>query len=177
MAAGKDLSNSPTPSPFPSPSMSPAPSEYCSTLIYNMVDCVTYLAVGSKDTEPEPSCCAGLKEVVSVDAECICEALQSSIDLGFAIDMNKALSLPSACSLSVPNLSTCNPNPSPLVPEPASAPESPIAPAPGSGGGGGGAGESPASSPVNSGVDDHSSAVHYSFLVLMLFLYFCSYYN
>ncbi|GMP23106.1 hypothetical protein CsSME_00000830 [Camellia sinensis var. sinensis] len=73
----------------------PAPSVDCTTLIYGMSDCLTYLTVGSNETNPEDTCCTGLKTVLDTDANCLCEGLKSSASLGSNIDFKKAKAIPS----------------------------------------------------------------------------------
>ncbi|KAF5944953.1 hypothetical protein HYC85_019030 [Camellia sinensis] len=74
----------------------PAPSVDCTTLIYGMSDCLTYLTVGSNETNPEDTCCTGLKTVLDTDANCLCEGLKSSASLGSNIDFKKAKAIPSS---------------------------------------------------------------------------------
>ncbi|XP_058084863.1 non-specific lipid transfer protein GPI-anchored 11-like [Magnolia sinica] len=80
-------------------------------------DCVTFVENGSMVSKPEGSCCAGLKIVVKDSPTCLCEALKiGSSDFGIALNLTKALTLPSACGISTPSFSNCifgGPSPSP----------------------------------------------------------------
>ncbi|KAK2978557.1 hypothetical protein RJ640_006676 [Escallonia rubra] len=138
------------PTSQPPVSLAPAPAVDCNTLIYQMVDCMTFLTSGSKETKPDAACCSGLKTVVDTDADCICEALKSSAQLGIDVNMTNAMTLPSACKVSSPPLSSCNANPPP-APKVSPTPSSPSSAPPAPGGGGGAAPEAPAPSPVSSG--------------------------
>ncbi|KAF5933964.1 hypothetical protein HYC85_030135 [Camellia sinensis] len=101
----------------------PAPSVDCTTLIYGMSDCLTYLTVGSNETNPEDTCCTGLKTVLDTDANCLCEGLKSSASLGFNIDFKKAKAIPSVCKIpTLPSLTGCDLTSSPSTP---GAPSSP----------------------------------------------------
>ncbi|XP_038717276.1 non-specific lipid transfer protein GPI-anchored 31-like [Tripterygium wilfordii] len=83
----------------PSPS---SPSVDCSTVIFDMLDCVPFLSDGSTQTKPTPGCCSGYQSVISVDPECICFAIKSSGDMGIKLNITKAMTLPSACGLPAP---------------------------------------------------------------------------
>ncbi|KAK8646872.1 hypothetical protein V6N13_120640 [Hibiscus sabdariffa] len=63
--------------------MSPAfsPSESCSTIIYDMIDCIPFLSGDDTEEKPTLACCSGFKIVVEINDECICEAFKSSVDL------------------------------------------------------------------------------------------------
>ncbi|CAK9174261.1 unnamed protein product [Ilex paraguariensis] len=99
----KHYPNSPSSQP---PVLAPAPSAGCDTLIFEMVDCLSFLSNGGNETVPEASCCDGFKVVLDTDSECICEALKSSADLGVSVNMTKAAALPSDCGVSAPPLSS-----------------------------------------------------------------------
>ncbi|KAI8005247.1 DNA-directed RNA polymerase II subunit 1 [Camellia lanceoleosa] len=95
----------------------PAPSVDCTTLIYGMSDCLTYLTVGNNETNPKDTCCTGLKTVLDTDADCLCEGLKSSASLGFNIDFKKAKAIPSVCKIPTPPSLTSSPSP-PGAPSP-----------------------------------------------------------
>ncbi|XP_022875653.1 non-specific lipid-transfer protein-like protein At2g13820 [Olea europaea var. sylvestris] len=118
----------------PAPALAPPATEDCISLIFNMVDCMTFLGNGGIETKPEGSCCSGFKMVVDKNADCICKALKSSISLGIEVNMNKAMKLPSACGLSSFKLADCKvkipstaapPPKSPNVPTPTKPPAAP----------------------------------------------------
>ena len=90
------------------PSMGPSPSLDCRSILYeNMVECFLYLVDGSSQSEPDESCCAGLESVVKINAECFCEALTISIQMGIPLNITKALMLPAACGMSSSPISNC----------------------------------------------------------------------
>ncbi|OWM63587.1 non-specific lipid-transfer protein-like protein At5g64080 [Punica granatum] len=93
----------------------PAPAVDCSSLILNMADCLSFVSNGSTSTKPEGTCCSGLKTVLRTQAECLCEAFKSSAQLGFVLNVSKALTLPSACKLSAPSVATCAMSQSPAA--------------------------------------------------------------
>ncbi|KAL2468064.1 Bifunctional inhibitor/lipid-transfer protein/seed storage 2S albumin superfamily protein [Forsythia ovata] len=109
----------------------PAPVVDCSNLIYDMVDCISYLSVGGGENKPEKSCCSGFKTVLETDSDCICVALKSSASMGIDVNMTSAMALPSACGINAPPLN-CNistspgtspvPGASPVNPPPVNAP-------------------------------------------------------
>ncbi|CAN0839045.1 Non-specific lipid transfer protein GPI-anchored 31, partial [Linum grandiflorum] len=85
----------------------PAPAADCSTVVLSLSDCLTYVLNGSTTTKPEGTCCSGLKDVLKNNAACLCQAFQSSGQLGVELNMTKALTLPSACKLQAPPMSAC----------------------------------------------------------------------
>ncbi|KAJ4964594.1 hypothetical protein NE237_016443 [Protea cynaroides] len=81
-------------------SNAPAPAADCSSVIMNMVDCLSFVSNGSKETKPQSTCCSGLKTVLKTSTNCLCEAYKNSAQYGIALNMTKALNLPSACGVS-----------------------------------------------------------------------------
>ncbi|CAL0300810.1 unnamed protein product [Lupinus luteus] len=104
----------------------PAPSVDCSTVILSMSDCLPFVTNGSTVTEPKKTCCSGLENVLKTSPACLCESLKSSAKFGIALNVTKAESLPSACKLSAPPVSSCG-----LSEAPAAHAPSAHAPAPG----------------------------------------------
>ncbi|XVE95350.1 hypothetical protein REPUB_Repub02eG0089300 [Reevesia pubescens] len=104
------------------PEMSPslAPSLSCTSIIIEMADCLSFFTNESMEEKPTPSCCSGFKTVLKTNAECICEALKSSAELGVDLNFTKASTLPSLCHVSTP-ISNCDVSSSP-GPVPATAP-------------------------------------------------------
>ncbi|XP_026429532.1 non-specific lipid-transfer protein-like protein At5g64080 [Papaver somniferum] len=100
-----------------SKTIAPAPAVDCSTIIFSMADCLTFVTSGSKVTKPEGACCSGLKTVLKADAQCICEAFKNSGSLGVVLDIKKAMTLPAACGVSAPSIDKCG-----LALSPAGAP-------------------------------------------------------
>lgn len=90
------------------PSTSPSSSD-CSQVIYAMSDCIPFMSDGSKTTTPEGSCCSGYKTVLKTGADCVCESIESSADLGIPLNMTKAMTLSSACGINnAPPLTNCD---------------------------------------------------------------------
>ncbi|KAL8521079.1 hypothetical protein ACS0TY_011575 [Phlomoides rotata] len=85
----------------------PAPAADCSTLVTNMVDCLSFVTAGGTAKKPEGTCCSGLKTVLKSDAGCLCEVFKNSAQLGVTLNVTKALTLPAACHLSAPSIGNC----------------------------------------------------------------------
>ncbi|KAH6821995.1 Bifunctional inhibitor/lipid-transfer protein/seed storage 2S albumin superfamily protein [Perilla frutescens var. hirtella] len=51
----------------------------CSSLVGNMVDCLSYVTVGGTAAKSEGTCCSGLKTVVKTDPHCLCDAFNNSL--------------------------------------------------------------------------------------------------
>ncbi|KAG6792510.1 hypothetical protein POTOM_001660 [Populus tomentosa] len=91
-----------------SPASAPGPSSVdCGTLISSLAECLSFVSNDSTTTKPEGNCCSGLKTVLSTKAECLCEAFKTSAQLGLALNVTKALSLPSVCKIHAPPASNC----------------------------------------------------------------------
>ncbi|XVF39481.1 hypothetical protein PTKIN_Ptkin01aG0038100 [Pterospermum kingtungense] len=112
-----------TPSPSLAP-LIPSPSlASCSTIIYDMADCLSFISNGNKEEKPTPSCCTSFIAVLKANDECICEALKSSAELGIDVNLTKAATLPFACQVSAPPISECDVSSSPgTAPAPANPP-------------------------------------------------------
>ncbi|KAK9153969.1 hypothetical protein Sjap_001449 [Stephania japonica] len=151
----------------------PAPSADCSTIIYDMMDCVGYVSTGSNMTEPSKDCCTGLKTVLNTDAQCVCEAIKQSAQLGITVNTTRAKGLPSSCGQS--NAPDCgfpdsgdSPAASPVAPpesSPSTTPSTPsiVAPSPSDEGLSGG-------SPAPSSSSAYASAFSFAFAVFGLVL-------
>ncbi|XP_052194791.1 non-specific lipid transfer protein GPI-anchored 11-like isoform X2 [Diospyros lotus] len=79
----------------------------CSSLVMNMVDCLSFVTSGSTVNTPEGTCCSGLKTVLKSDAQCLCDAFKNSAQLGVTLNVSKALSLPTACHVAAPSVNNC----------------------------------------------------------------------
>ncbi|KAJ0243106.1 Bifunctional inhibitor/plant lipid transfer protein/seed storage helical domain-containing protein [Hirschfeldia incana] len=96
--------NKPHPANSPSPVTTPAPGPSntdCSSVIYDMMDCLTFLTPGSNDTKPTKVCCGGIQSVVQYNPNCVCIGLASSKDMGIALNNTRALAMPTICKLPV----------------------------------------------------------------------------
>ncbi|TKY71445.1 Non-specific lipid-transfer protein [Spatholobus suberectus] len=85
----------------------PAPSVDCKSLVLTLADCLSFVSNGSTVTKPEGSCCSSLKSVLKTAPNCLCLVFNSSAQLGLALNVTKALTLPAACKLSAPSFSNC----------------------------------------------------------------------
>uniref|UniRef100_A0A7N0V104 Bifunctional inhibitor/plant lipid transfer protein/seed storage helical domain-containing protein n=1 Tax=Kalanchoe fedtschenkoi TaxID=63787 RepID=A0A7N0V104_KALFE len=105
----------PTASPAPTvpESSAPAPSGTdagtdCMTLLFGAADCLSYVQEGSNLTVPDKACCPELATLVNTNPICLCQLLNKGDNsLGIAIDMKRALALPSACKVQTPDPSLC----------------------------------------------------------------------
>lgn len=86
----------------------PAPAVDCSDALISLVGCLSYVQEGSTVATPDKSCCSGLKDVVSKEVACLCQAFQGGQDYGVALNMTKALQLPAACKVKTPPFSKCH---------------------------------------------------------------------
>ncbi|KAL7154666.1 hypothetical protein ABFS83_03G016300 [Erythranthe nasuta] len=94
----------------------------CSTLIYEMMECMSFLSgEGGETAAPGEPCCSGFKTVVDANADCICYALGSAASLGLVINITRAASLSSLCRVSAPPISYCHAS-SPPTASPANSP-------------------------------------------------------
>ncbi|XP_044462656.1 non-specific lipid transfer protein GPI-anchored 31-like [Mangifera indica] len=148
----------------------PAPAVDCSSLIVNMVDCLSFVSAGSTETKPAATCCSGLKKVLKTDAECLCEAFKSSASLGVTLNVTKALTLPDACKVSTPPASKCNLSLSPAG-APGVSPSGAAAPSPTSGGENE---QAQAPAPASSASSMLSISVG-SLIIALAFALFCSF--
>ncbi|KAL7154669.1 hypothetical protein ABFS83_03G016300 [Erythranthe nasuta] len=99
----------------------------CSTLIYEMMECMSFLSgEGGETAAPGEPCCSGFKTVVDANADCICYALGSAASLGLVINITRAASLSSLCRVSAPPISYCHasspPTASPVFSPPSVSP-------------------------------------------------------
>ncbi|KAL6519700.1 hypothetical protein OROHE_017309 [Orobanche hederae] len=85
----------------------PAPSLDCFTYLLNLSDCLTFVEGGSNLTKPDPGCCPELSNLVDTQPICLCQLLGDPSQVGISVDVNRALRLPSLCSVSTPPVSLC----------------------------------------------------------------------
>ncbi|KAK4773837.1 hypothetical protein SAY87_028856 [Trapa incisa] len=136
------LSSSHKVSSLDTPALAPGPAARasCDDVIYDMLDCVTYISAWGSSNHPSASCCSGVKSVMDFDGKCICVAIKSSAQLGIQINMTRVEELPSLCKLKPYPLGECDssgaPEPSPVQPPsagpspPSATPTTPQSPAP-----------------------------------------------
>ncbi|KAF8087685.1 hypothetical protein N665_0571s0004 [Sinapis alba] len=96
--------NKPHPANSPSPVATPAPgpsNSDCSSVIYDMMDCLSYLTPGSNDTKPTKVCCGGILSVLQYNPKCVCIGLASSKDMGISLNNTRALAMPTICKLPI----------------------------------------------------------------------------
>ncbi|CAH9125640.1 unnamed protein product [Cuscuta epithymum] len=89
-----------------------AAAEDCGSVIMidNLADCLSFVSNGSTKTEPQGSCCSGIKLVLKTNRSCLCEGFKSSADFGVSLNVTKAMTLPSACNVSDSSVSNCGLN-------------------------------------------------------------------
>ncbi|XP_060172625.1 non-specific lipid transfer protein GPI-anchored 12-like [Lycium barbarum] len=96
----------------PAPSApAPSPGVDCLGVLVNMSDCLTFVERGSNLSKPDRGCCPEIAGLLDSNPICLCHMLgraQSGAKIGFNIDVDKALKLPSACKLQFPPASTCS---------------------------------------------------------------------
>lgn len=76
-----------------------------------MSDCLAFVERGSNTTTPGKGCCPEIAGLLDSNPICLCHMLgraHSGAKIGFNIDVDKALKLPSACSLEFPPSTTCS---------------------------------------------------------------------
>ncbi|CAN4099083.1 unnamed protein product [Withania somnifera] len=144
------------------------PGVDCFRALINMSDCLRFVERGSNLSKPDKGCCPEIAALLDSNTICYCQMLgraSSGAKIGFNIDVDKALKLPSACSLHIPPASTCSdlgiPVGAPLADE--------EAPTPSPGGF--------ASSPVSDNKDNAASLIVFpkmQFLVGMAIVFFTS---
>ncbi|XP_010423008.1 PREDICTED: non-specific lipid-transfer protein-like protein At5g64080 [Camelina sativa] len=100
----------------------------CSALMMNMAGCLAFVTIGSTVDVPTSSCCNGLKTILDTNAACLCEGLKTSGSMGIKMNVTKAYTLPAACKLNAPSVSSCQlpipptPSPNAKAPVPAAGP-------------------------------------------------------
>ncbi|EXB54688.1 Non-specific lipid-transfer protein-like protein [Morus notabilis] len=94
----------------PSPTYGPtasAPGADCTTLLFGMADCLSYVQEGSNETKPDKACCPELKTLVDTAPQCLCALLASNNSSAYGIDYDRATKLPSVCKVDTPPVSNC----------------------------------------------------------------------
>ncbi|XP_010530168.1 PREDICTED: non-specific lipid-transfer protein-like protein At2g13820 [Tarenaya hassleriana] len=122
--------NSQAKPPAMPPAVSPAPgpsNSDCSTIIFNMADCLSFISEGSTDPKPTKSCCDGMNSVLEYNPKCICAGLDSGRQMGIQLNNTRAVSMPSLCKATItpPDCGIASAGPSPSSPN-----ASPSAPTP-----------------------------------------------
>lgn len=80
----------------------------CSSLVYDLMDCMEYLVAGGSETTPDGSCCLGFKTLMEANEDCMCYALDTSASFGLDINITRAEALPALCGVSSPPITTCH---------------------------------------------------------------------
>ncbi|KAK9134328.1 hypothetical protein Syun_013658 [Stephania yunnanensis] len=97
----------------------PSPSPECTTIAYDMIDCLSYIDARSDKAQPTAECCTGVKSVLRTDPDCLCAALNGAVELGIQLDVSRSLGLPSDFSVpDAPSPSPASPVPVPDAPSP-----------------------------------------------------------
>ncbi|CAH8383069.1 unnamed protein product [Eruca vesicaria subsp. sativa] len=89
-----------SPSPVAAPAPGPSSSD-CTSVIYDMFDCLSYLTPGSNDTKPTKVCCGGILSVLQYNPNCVCVGIESSKTMGFAVNNTRARAMPTTCKLPI----------------------------------------------------------------------------
>ncbi|CAA7057755.1 unnamed protein product [Microthlaspi erraticum] len=89
-----------SPSSVPAPAPGPSNSD-CSTVIYDMMGCLSYLTPGSNDTKPEKECCVGIQSVLEYNPVCICYGLKTSNEMGIPLNNSRTLAMPTTCKIPI----------------------------------------------------------------------------
>ncbi|CAA0833534.1 Non-specific lipid-transfer protein-like protein [Striga hermonthica] len=85
----------------------PSPGLDCFTYLVNLSDCLTFVEGGSNLTRPDPGCCSELANLVDTQPICLCQLLGNPDQVGFPVDVSRALRLPSVCNVTTPPVSLC----------------------------------------------------------------------
>ncbi|ESQ33316.1 hypothetical protein EUTSA_v10004887mg [Eutrema salsugineum] len=91
---------SPSQPPVSSPTTAPSNTD-CSTVIYSMLDCLSFLSVGSTALSPTKPCCDGVETVLDYNPNCLCVGLESSREMGIELINSRALAMPSICNIHI----------------------------------------------------------------------------
>lgn len=89
----------------------PSPGVNCFSVLVNMSDCLTFVEKDSNLTKPDKGCCPEIAGLLDSNPICLCQMLgraHSGAKIGFNIDIDKALKLPSVCGLEIPPATTCS---------------------------------------------------------------------
>ncbi|XP_016440494.1 non-specific lipid transfer protein GPI-anchored 12-like [Nicotiana tabacum] len=89
----------------------PSPGVNCFSVLINMSDCLTFVEKDSNLTKPDKGCCPEIAGLLDSNPICLCQMLgraHSGAKIGFNIDIDKALKLPSVCGLEIPPATTCS---------------------------------------------------------------------
>ncbi|XP_042001655.1 non-specific lipid transfer protein GPI-anchored 11-like isoform X2 [Salvia splendens] len=98
---------SPVPAPTSPEAPVPAPTLDCFPYLLNLSDCLTFVEEGSNLTQPAGGCCPELGNLVDTQPICLCQLLGDPSKVGIAVDLNRALKLPSLCNVTTPPVSLC----------------------------------------------------------------------
>lgn len=106
--------------------VAPSPPADCSTLVMdNMISCMQFLSKTGTETEPDDSCCSGLKTVLKANPDCLCYAIKNAPSFGLDLNMTRAAAMPTDCGIdNAPPISNCTATPTPGL-SPANPPNLP----------------------------------------------------
>ncbi|KAG4168131.1 hypothetical protein ERO13_A12G004200v2 [Gossypium hirsutum] len=80
----------------------------CTSVLLGLAPCLNYITSNSTTT-PSSTCCSQLSSVVQSQPQCLCSVLNGGASsLGVTINQTRALSLPGACNVQTPPVSSCN---------------------------------------------------------------------
>ncbi|KAK7843584.1 non-specific lipid-transfer protein-like protein [Quercus suber] len=101
--------------------LSPSESPYagCSDLIWDLVDCMSYLSDESEVTKPGPDCCTAFELTMNTGASCIIQAIKIAPSYDINLNVTRVLMMSEVCrDVSLPPEST----PAPMTPSKPSLP-------------------------------------------------------
>ena len=82
----------------------------CTNVLMNLAPCLNYIT-GNSST-PSSNCCSQLNSVVQSSPQCLCSVVNGgAAAFGITINQTLALSLPGACNVKTPPLSSCQGKP------------------------------------------------------------------
>ncbi|KAL4603935.1 hypothetical protein ACB092_10G159300 [Castanea dentata] len=79
--------------------LSPSESPYgdCSGLIWDLVDCMSFLSDESDVTKPGPECCTAFELTMNTDASCIIEAIKITPSYDINLNVSRVLMMSEVC--------------------------------------------------------------------------------
>ena len=79
----------------------------CTSVLISLSPCLDYITGNA--SVPSSACCSQLASVVGSQPQCLCEVVNGDASsVGLNINQTLALTLPSACKVQTPPVSSCN---------------------------------------------------------------------
>ncbi|XP_047939010.1 non-specific lipid transfer protein GPI-anchored 11-like [Salvia hispanica] len=166
--AATATAQSPAPAPTFPEAPGPAPELDCFPYLLNLSDCLTFVEEGSNLTQPAGGCCPELGNLVDTQPICLCQLLGDPSKVGIAVDLNRALKLPSLCNVSTPPVSLCAAIGIPVSLSPSEAPSPAFTPTEGPSSGG----EETTPPASDAGSTTNLVSIHHFLIGFVFFIYF-----